>query len=118
MKLARPTSCEASVPIIGVLRESGTLDSHDAEALAGGCLQHYPTLQSIHHLRAELLEARDLSRDVVGFNIDVHPTFVLHALDLYDGLVRRCLQHAVVAAGARGIRVYRAAQCPAPEVGG
>ena len=37
----------------------------------------------------------------------VDATFVVHALNLHDGLVGWGLQHTVISAGARVLRVYR-----------
>jgi hypothetical protein len=104
------------VPTIGVLGKAGTLYSYDAEALAARRLHHHPTFQSRRHCRPKLLQARHFRRDVVGLDIDVHAAFVFHALDLHDGLIRRYLQHAVVAAAAGMIGIYRATQCLAPEL--
>jgi hypothetical protein len=102
-------------PSIRVLRESGALDSYDAEALRGGRLHHYPTLQANHDLRAQHLKARNLGGNVVALNIDVYATFMIHTLDLHNGFVRRSLQHVVISASTRVIGVYRATQGPAPE---
>jgi hypothetical protein len=40
---------------------------------------------------------------------------MLDALNLNNRLVGRCLQHSVVAARARVIKIYRAAECVSPE---
>src|SRR5262245_48316643 len=77
-----------SVPAVGVLGETGTLYPYDAKALTGRRLHHDPAFQAVHHLRAELLQARHFGRDVVSLDIDVDAAFVAHALDLHDGLVR------------------------------
>ena len=47
----------ALVPAICVLRKSRTLHPHHAEALPAGRLHHDPAFETIHHSRAELLEA-------------------------------------------------------------
>src|SRR5580658_8058905 len=73
-------------PGIGVIRESGSLYLYDAEALSSWRLHHYPTLQAIYNLRAQRLKARDLSGNVVALNIDVYATFMVHTLDLHNGL--------------------------------
>src|ERR1700728_1105393 len=83
-------------PNIRVLRESGSLDSYDAEALSSWRLHHDPTLQAIDNLRAQRLKARDLGGNVVALNIDVYATFMIHTLDLHNGFVGRSLQHVVI----------------------
>src|SRR6185437_13829956 len=107
-----------SVPAVRVLRKAGPLDPHDAEALAGGRLHHDPALQAVHDLRAQLLEASHLGGNIVGFDVEVYAAFVADALDLHDGLIGRGLQHEVVAATARMIRVHGPAEGVGPEAGG
>src|ERR1700678_3893508 len=107
-----------SRPTVRVLRESRSLYSYDAEALPGGCLHHYPALQAIYNLRTQRLEARDLSGNVVAFNVDVYPTFMVHTLDLDYGFIGRSLQHVVISASTWVIGVYRATQRSTPEAGG
>jgi hypothetical protein len=74
------------------------LYSYDTEALPGGGLHHYPTLYAIHNLRAQRLEALDLSGYVVALDIDVYATFMVHTLNLDDGFVERSLQHVIISA--------------------
>src|SRR5262249_5230207 len=108
----------ALLPAVGVLREAGTLDPHDAEALPRGRLHHDPALQALGHRSAQLLQTRHLGRDVVGLDVEMDAALMLHALDLHDGLVGRRLQHAVVAAAAGMPEVHRPPQRRAPEAGG
>src|SRR5258708_10419741 len=106
------------IPLVGILRKSGTLNSHDTEALTGGRLHHHPALQAVHDSGTQLFKAAHLGGDVVGLDVDVDAALVLHALNLHDGLVGRGFQHEVVAPASRVLAVYRAAQCLAPEAGG
>jgi hypothetical protein len=106
------------VPTVGVFWETRTLYSHDAKALPSGRQHHDPTLQAVDHPSAQLLQASHLSGDVVGFNVYVNPTLVVHALDLHDRLAGRRLQHSVIAASARVLEIDRATKCIAPETGG
>src|SRR5215472_18426286 len=73
---ASPSSAQDQflVPAVGVLRETGTLYPHDAEALACGRLHHDPALKAIHNFRAELLQARHFGRDVVGLDVYMDAT--------------------------------------------
>jgi hypothetical protein len=87
--------------VVGVFRETGTLNPNDAEPLTGGRLHHHPVLQAVHHLGAQLLQARHFGRDVIGLNVYVDAALVVHALDLHDRLVGRGFQHDVIAAAAR-----------------
>src|SRR5215475_5137502 len=104
-----------SVPAVGVLGETGTLHPYDAKALTGRRLHHDPAFQAVHHLGAELLQARHFCRNVVSLDVDVDAAFVTHALDLHDGLARWGLKHAVVAAAARMLEIHRTAQRLTPE---
>src|SRR5581483_10565891 len=90
----------------------------DAEPLAGRGLHDDPTLAALDDGGSETLEARDLRRDVVGLGVGVNAALVLHALDLHDGLIRRRLQHAVVAAASRVFQVHRTPEGLPPEAGG
>ena len=90
---------------------------YDAEALACGRLHHDPALKAIHNFRAQLLQARHFGRDVVGLDVYMDATLVLHALDLHDRLVGWGLQHAVVAPAARMLEVHRATECLPPVAG-
>src|SRR5262245_20620240 len=106
------------VPTVGVLWETGTLYPYDAEALACRRLHHHPALKAVHNLRAQLLQTRHFCRDVVGLDVYVDATLVLHALDLHDQLVRWGLQHAIVAAAAGMLEVHGATECLTPIAGG
>src|SRR5258708_21647538 len=106
------------VPAVGVLRKTGTLYPYDAEALAGRRLHHRPAFEAIHHLGAQLRQARHFGGDIVGLDVYVHATLVIHTLDLHDGLVGRGLQHTVVAAAARMVGIHGATERLAPEAGG
>jgi hypothetical protein len=99
-----------------VLRETGTLYPHYAETLARRGLHHDPTLQTVHHPGAQFLQAVHLSFNVIGFNVYVNATLVVHALYLHERLIRRGLQHAVIAPCARVLRVYRSTERFGPEV--
>lgn len=57
-----------------------------------------------------------LSGNVVCFDINVNPALVVDALDLDDGLVGRCCQHAVIAASPRMVGIDRATQRISPEL--
>src|SRR6185437_14717658 len=104
-----------SRPGVGVLGIARPLHPHYAEPLTGGRLHHDPTLQALDDRGAELLEAPDFRGNVVGLDVEVDATFVLHALDLHDGLVRRRLQHPIVTAAARVLGVDRPAERLRPE---
>ena len=58
------------------------------------------------YLPAELLQARHFGGDVMGLDVEVNATFVIHLLDLHDGFVGRGFQHAIGAASARMIVVH------------
>src|SRR5438874_4370404 len=103
------------VPAIGVLRESGTLDAHHAEALAGWRLHHHPAWWPVDDGRAKLLQPCDLGWNVVRLDVDVDPALMGHALNLHDGLVGWGLQHPVVPAAARMLQIERAAERLGPE---
>src|SRR5450432_15370 len=105
-------------PLIGILRKTGTLYSDNAEALAGGRLHHHPTLQTVNHSRAQFFQSAHLGGNVVGLDVYVHAAFVLHPLDLHDGLIERGLEHSVIAPASRVNWVYRPTQRFSPEVGG
>ena len=78
-----------SVPAIGVLREAGTLYTHDAEALTGGGLHRDPAFQAVHDFGAKRFQAADLRGNIVGLDVKVDAALVLDALDLHDGFVGR-----------------------------
>lgn len=40
------------------------------------------------------------------------------ALDLHDRFVRRCIEHAIVAARTGVSKIYPTAKCISPELGG
>jgi hypothetical protein len=69
-------------------------------------------------LRLGFPQARHFGWDVVGLDVYVNATLVVHALDLHDGLIGWGLQHAVIAAAARMAGVHGATQRLAPEAGG
>src|SRR5258708_38378501 len=102
----------------GILRKSGTLNSHHTEPLAGGRLHHDPTLQAVHDSGAQLFKAAHLGGNVVGLDVDMYAALVLHAPNLHDGLIGRGFQHAGVAPASRVLGVYRAPQGLAPAAGG
>ena len=91
------------------------LHTDDAEALAGGRAHHHPSLHARVDRRAEFFEPRDFGGDVVGLDVDMDPAFVVHALDLDADLLRRSLEHDVIAACAGMVRIYRPAQRLRPE---
>jgi hypothetical protein len=103
------------IPASRVLGKSWPLNSYNAEPLPGGSLHHDPAFQAINHPCSQRFEACHLSRNVVGFDIDVNTTLMLNALDLDDRLVGRRYQHAVIAASPRMIGIHFAAQCIGPE---
>ena len=88
---------------------------HDAEALAGGRLHHHPALQALRDLGPQLLQARHFGRNVVGLDVYVDATLVVHALDLHHRLIGQGLQHAVVLAAVRVLRVHGTTERLAPE---
>jgi hypothetical protein len=63
-------------------------------------------------------QARYLSGNIVGFNVNVNPALVVDALNLDNRLIGRCCQHAVIAASPWMAGIYRAAQRIGPEPGG
>ncbi|KQY52620.1 hypothetical protein ASD14_08530 [Lysobacter sp. Root494] len=73
-------------------------------------LHHHPTLQPGHHFGSESFQSRDLGGNIVGLNVDMYPTLMLHALNLHDGFIRRSLEHAVVAASTRVYAIDRTAE--------
>src|SRR5215467_10372547 len=103
------------IPSICVLGKARSLYTDNAKLLSSGGLHHDPALQSVHYPGSELLQARDLGGNVIGFDVEVNSALMLHTLNLNNRLVGRCVQHAVVAAGAWVIKIYRAAQCFGPE---
>jgi len=106
------------IPTRGVLEETRALSSYDAESLSSGRLHHDPTIQAINRLRSQSFQACNPRGNIVGFNIDMHPTFVFDTLDLHNRFIWRCLQHAVVAATAWMIEICRTPQRCCPELGG
>ena len=102
-------------PARGILWEARALNADNAEALSRWRLHHDPALQASNHFRTQRLQSRHLGRNIVGFNIDVDAAFVFNALNLHDRLVGRSLQHAIVAASAGMLLVYRTPQCLRPE---
>jgi len=110
-------AASTSRPRRGVLWKSRALNADNAESLAGWCLHDDPTIQATDNVRPQRFKPGNLRRNIVRFNVDMNSAFVFHALDLHDGLVWGCFQHAVVSASPRMTRVYRAAQCICPELG-
>ena len=106
---SRPRRC--------VLWKSGALNADNAESLAGWGLHYDPTIQATDNVCPQRFKPGNLRRNIVGFNVDMNSAFVFHALDLHDGLVWGCFQHAVVSASPRMTWVYRATQCIRPEPG-
>jgi hypothetical protein len=111
----QPSSGGRLAPTIGVFRETGTLNPYHAEALARGRLHHDPTLQTVDYRGAEFLEAAYLSFDVVALDVYVNAALVVHALDLHERLIRRGLEHTVIAARARVLGIYRSTERFRPE---
>lgn len=108
----------SSIPARGVLWKTRALNSYDAESLPSGGLHHHPAFQAIDHLGPQRCQACYLSGNVVCFDINVNPALVVDALDLDDGLVGRCGQHAVIAASPWMVGIDRATQRISPEPGG
>ena len=106
------------VPALGILRETGTLQTYDAEMLAGRRLHHYPALQSADYHGTQLLKACHFSGHVVGLDIDVNATLVVHPLDLHDRLVGRGHEHSVISAAVRMVSVNYTAERLAPKARG
>ena len=94
------------------------MHTYDTESLPARSLHHDPALQPLDDTGAQSLQASYFSRDVIGFDVDVNPAFVADALNLHDRFVGWRLQHAVVAARARVIGIYRTAQCFGPKARG
>jgi hypothetical protein len=42
-----------SVPVVGILRETGTLYPYDAKPLTSRRLHHHPAFEAVHHLSAQ-----------------------------------------------------------------
>jgi len=64
---------------------------------------------------APSFSSRDLGRNVVGLDIEVHPAIVIDTLDLHAQLTGRGLEHDVVAARSGMVGVDRPAERPRPE---
>src|SRR5262245_22753646 len=107
-----------SIPAVSILRKTGTLHPYDAEALAGWRPHHHPTPRPAHDLGTHLLQACHFGGNVVGLDVYVNATLVVHPLDFHDRLVRRGLQHSVIAAAVRMFGVNNAAERFAPEARG
>lgn len=108
----------ALIPAICILGKSWALHAYDAESLPGRGLHYHPTLQAANDTGTQSFQAGYFSRDVICFDVDVNPAFVLDALNLHNGLLGRRLQHTVVAACTRVIRIYCTAQCLSPKARG
>src|SRR5207237_3257364 len=91
------------------------LDSDNAEALPARRAHYHPALHPLVDCRAESFEARHLFFDVVGFDVDVDSALVIDTLNLDADLVRAILEHDIIAARARVIRIYGTTErlCPA-----
>src|ERR1700758_28392 len=63
-------------PTIGILREPWALYSHHTEPLPAGRLHHHPAFEAINHLSTQLLQARHLGGNVIGFNVDMNPALM------------------------------------------
>ena len=62
-------------------REALVLWADHAEALPRRCFHHPPRPDLGHPLRPQRLEPGDLGVDVVGLDVEVDPTLVIHLLD-------------------------------------
>src|SRR5690348_7183336 len=105
------------IPPIRILGKPRPLHAHYAEALAGGSLHHYPTVQALENRRAEFLQPPDFGLDVVGFDVEMHAAFVLHALQLHHRFVGRRRELPVFVAAARMVHVHWPPQSGGPETG-
>src|SRR5215475_7458960 len=106
------------IPAVSILRETRTLHPYDAKTLAGRRLHHHPTPQPAHYLRTQLLQAHHFRGDIVGLDVYVNATLVVHPLDFHNRLVGRRLQHSVIAAAVRMVGVDSAAERLAPKARG
>src|SRR5581483_4895878 len=105
------------LPAVGVLRETGALDPDDAKALTARGFHHHPALEPTHDFCAQLAQTGHFRGNIVCLDVEVNTALVLQALDLHDGLIGRCLQHAVVATRAGMTRVHWTTQRVGPETG-
>jgi hypothetical protein len=108
----------ALIPAICILGKPWALHAYDAESLPGGGLHYHPTLQAVNDSGTQSFQAIYLGRDVICFDVDVNPAFVVDALNLHDRFVGRRLQHTVVAASTWVIGINRTAQCLSPKARG
>jgi len=108
----------ASRPSIRILGKARPLHADDAEPLPTRGLHHHPAFQAVDDTGTQFFKALHLGRNVISFDIDMHPALMIDALKLHDRLVRRCLQHAVVAASAWMAGIDRPPQRLGPEAGG
>jgi MFS transporter, DHA1 family, multidrug resistance protein len=109
-----PARAWFSRPRVRVVAERSSLRADDAEALAGGRLEHPPRLDLLHPLRSERLEPADLGLDVVRLDVQVDAARVTDPLEDHDGLIRAVLErHVVPLALSLG-----ATERPRPEAGG
>ena len=112
------TSWIALIPAICILSKSWSLHAYDAESLPGRGLHYHPTLQAINDTGTPSFQASYFSRDVICFDVDVNPAFVVDTLNLHNGFVGWRLQHTVVAASTWVIGIYCSAQCLSPKARG
>src|SRR6185312_8572275 len=105
------------VPPIRIPRPIRPLHAHDAEALAAWRLHYHPAFEAFEYRRPEFFQPRDFRFDVVGFDVQVHATFVFDALQLHHRFIRQGRELPVLAAAAWMIRVHRTAERRGPEAG-
>src|SRR5688500_9843266 len=95
LPLASPFRCLVA-PNVSVGLESIPLHLDDAEALPCRSFHHPPALHLRDATGTKLLESRDLGREIIRLDVDVHPARVIDGLHQYLYFARWSVQPPVV----------------------
>jgi hypothetical protein len=106
------------IPPRCIFRETRSLNAPYTKTLPSWSLHYHPTLEAVDDLCSQRLQTRYLCMNVICLDVDMNPTFMLHALNLHEGFIWRSLQHDVIATSSRMAGIYRAAEGLGPEIGG
>jgi hypothetical protein len=93
-RMAFPLS--ATMPDIRFRIEIGTLRRNDTKVLARGSLQYPPALHLRDPFSPERLKPSDLCLDIIGFDVDMHATWMIHGLNQDFNVFRRAGQFSIV----------------------
>jgi hypothetical protein len=105
----------SSIPAICILGKTRSLYANDTESLSRGRLHYHPGLDALYLPGAQPYKARHLGLNIVAFYVNVDATFMFHFLDFHNGLIRRSLQHAIVATAAGVAEIRGVTKCLCPK---